>query len=74
MTECLDNAKSYESQRALLSNMSLRDRRISMMQSRGLLEGDEEFMQKQDYVLKNLNGSSNTPLKQFLEEIYYRTK
>lgn len=68
MSETLDYAKPYESQRALLSNASLRDRRISMMQSRGLLEGDE------NNVLEKINGSSYTPLKQFLEETYYRTK
>ena len=68
MTEYLDNTKSYEEQRALLGNMFLKDRRISMMQSRGLLEGDE------NNVLGKINGSSYTPLKQFFEETYPRQK
>ena len=68
MTEIVDNTITYEMQRSLLGNVSLRDRRISMMQSRGLTEIGEED------VLKKLNGSSYTPLRQFLEETLYRPK
>jgi len=68
MPETLDYAKPYESQRALLARMSLRERRISMMRSRGLINPNE------DDVLGKLNGNSYTPLKQFLEETYQREK
>lgn len=72
MTGVQDHTQPYETKRCLLGNMSLRDLRISMLRSRGLLEGDETFLQQQDDVLKGLNGSSQTPLRQYLEDTLYR--
>lgn len=74
MSGTVDNTKPYESQRYKLGDVSLRDRRISMLRSKGMLEGDDYFLQAHDEVLKGLNGHSNTPLKDYLEETLYRPK
>ena len=65
MIETQDKTKSYEEQRLFLGTMSLRDRRLSMNQSMGLTEAEDE-------VLKQLNGHSGTPLTKYLEENLYR--
>jgi len=63
MPSVQDNAQSYEETRYSLGNMTLRELRISMNLSRGL---------ENDPILQGLNGNSQKPLRQYLEETLYR--
>ena len=59
-----DRTNIYEDLRASLGDMSLRDLRLSMAKSRGLVG--------EDFILTKLNGYANTSLKKHLEETLYR--
>jgi hypothetical protein len=59
-----DRARSYEDLRNSLGDMSLRNLRLSMAKTRGLVS--------EDLILSKLNGYANTSLRKHLEERLYR--
>ena len=66
MPDIADNTKSYESLRESMMKTTLREFRISMMQSRGYIDHDK------DPVLQKLNGTCSMSLSKYLEDNNYR--
>jgi len=59
-----DKTRPYEDLRGYLGNMTLKEIRLSMAKSTGLVG--------EDFILTKLNGFSSNTLKKYLEETLYR--